>query len=103
MVLWMPGLLSLLSAMQTGDMTLDQVRELVEARIGKPQPEEPDQEHGRPVGSPHRDGTAAVDEVLLSGRAPAPVLPTVALAGIAFPEHVPAAPQAAQLVQLVEV
>ena len=89
--------------MQTGDMTLDQVRELVEARIGKPEAEEPDQDIGRPVGSPHRDSTAAVDEVLLSGRAPAPVLPTVTLAEIGFPEHVPAAPQLTQLVQLVDV
>ena len=53
--------------MQTGDMTLDQVRELVEARIGKPEPEDPDRESERPVGSPHKDSTAAINEVLLSG------------------------------------
>ncbi len=84
-------------------MTLDQVRELVEARIGKPEPQDPDQESGRPVGTPHKDSTAAVDEVLISGRAPAPMAPSVILSEIGFPEHVPAAPQMTQLVQLVDV
>lgn len=85
--------------MQTGDMTLDQVRELVEARVGKPGAE-PDQA----AGSPHRDSTAAVDEVLISGRPPAPIRPMVSLAEIGFPEHMPAAaPQITQLVQLVEI
>ena len=88
--------------MQTGDMSLDQVRELVEARVGKPETE-PDEAGGRPVGSPHKDATAAIDEVLISGKPPAPVGPLVSLAEIGFPEHVPAAPHMPQLVQLVDI
>ena len=87
---------------QTGDMSLDQVRELVEARTGKPETE-PNEASGRPVGSPHKDATAALEEVLLSGKPPAPVRPLVSLAEIGFPEHVPTTPQMPQLVQLVEI
>lgn len=89
-------------ATQTGDMSLDQVRELVEAQIGKPETE-PDEKSRRPVGSPHNDATAAIDEVLISGKPPTPTRPVVSLAEIGFPEHVPAAPQLPQLVQLVEI
>ena len=88
--------------MQTGDMSLDQVRELVEARTGRPGAE-PDDASGRPVGSPHKDASAAVDKVLLSGKPPMPERLLVSLAEIGFPEHVPAAPQLPQLVQLVDV
>ena len=83
-------------------MSLDQVRELVEARTGRPETK-PDEASGRPVGSPHQDATAAVDKVLLSGKPPMPVRPLVSLAEIGFPAHVPAAPQLPQLVQLVDV
>ena len=64
---------------------------------------EPDEAGGRPVGSPHKDATAAVEEVLLSGKPPVPTRPLVSLAEIGFPEHVPAPPQLPQLVQLVEI
>ncbi len=90
------------SLVQTGDMSLDQVRELVEARTGKPETE-PDEASGRPVGTPRKDATAAVEEVLLSGKPPTPTRPLVSLAEIGFPEHVPAPPQLPQLVQLVEI
>ena len=83
-------------------MTLDQVREMVEARTGKPEPD-PDQAPERPVGAPHQDSTAAVEEVLLSGKPPARLEPMVTLAEIGFPEHMPAAPQMTQLVQLVDI
>ena len=87
--------------LQTGDMSLDQVRELVEAKIGKPEME-PDEASRRPVSTPTKDSTAAVEELLLSGKAPVPVGPIVSLAEIGFPEHMPAtAPQMTQLVQLV--
>ena len=89
--------------MQTGDMSLDQVRELVEARTGKPETE-PDEASGRPVGSPHKDATAAVEEVLITGKPPTPARPLVTLAEIGFPERVPSTPRMPpQLVQLVDI
>ena len=79
-------------------MTLDQVREMMEARTGKP-----DQAPERPVSAPHQDSTAAVEEVLLSGKPPATLEPMVTLAEIGFPKHMPAASQMTQLVQLVDI
>ena len=83
-------------------MSLDRVRELVEARLGKPDPER-NEAGGRPVSSPCKDATAAVDQVLLSGKLPTSVGPLVSLAELGFPEHVPATRQMPQLVRLVDI
>ena len=80
-------------------MSLDQVRELVEAITGKPETK-PDEASGRPIGSAHKDATAAINKALLSGKPHVPLRSLVLLAEVGFPEHVAATPQ---LIQLVDV